>query len=367
MSQTFTRCLAVINFENIRWRLDVPFRIISNRLKIKSFYGLISLALFSISLQSSGRDISPFEDILIDAQEDNASKKFSGEMKYTFSFTNKGFSTQSLESNVRWSISGNALWTYKIIYQKRLAKDSPPPVSAAVGPTEYKLRIGNRLYNFTAATNQLHLNQIDNPNRKDSEFFMFDILPETFGSRCCPPFHPVGRKWSDFVGSRYAKLFPEASVSLEKVSGDIIRQTTRLPSGSIGTIDFSIENSGLPVRMDWTDPLKPESNSLEVYKWKKVVDKFVVEDCQVLRGNFKENLSQAKESYSFHAESIRPSSSGLNLSFENIRDLLPKNTVLVDHIRNRSTPLFGKASSGLSDEKLDELSDKIRMEGFAAP
>ena len=315
----------------------------------------------------SAQDQKLLENIIIDALEENRTKETGGEMRYRFTVTTKAFTPQILESTVRWN-RDTAFWSYKLMSSIQKKMENKNPNSLEDLPVEYKLKLKDKLYTYNAKANQLHLNQLNYPDRLDSTYFMFDIFPESLGSRCCPPVHSNGKKWSDLVGSNYLRIVPMGNVTLERVSKDIIRQTRLDKTGGIGTIDFSLAHSGLPLRIEWRDRNDAESNSLFTYKWKKIANIYILEKCIILRGNHQKDGDNVRERIEFEAMSVNLSSGKTTMNFESLKELLPKNAIFLDHIRNRKIPLNANTNtSGLTDVQLQELSKEIMNKGFAKP
>lgn len=312
-------------------------------------------------------DLKAFEGILLDAQKANSSKIFGGTMKYKFTVVNQGSAPLVLDANVRWD-QNNAFWTYKISDPDQIVAGSTGhkmPVDAA--PNEYKLKVKNQLYSYNAQSGQLHLNPFQYPDRLDSTYFMFDVFPESLGTRCCIPNHSTGRSWSDLVGSKYAGLFPNAKITMSRIPGDVLRQTRTDQSGATGIIDFSLAHSGLPVLIQWTDPNDANQNSLITFVWKKVGNVFVVEHYKSLQGDFRKKESDARKMIEFQADSITLSKSKMTMDFDGLKAILPKNTIFVDNIRQRRTPLHGKFDASISEIKLNEYAEELEKKGFAAP
>lgn len=325
---------------------------------------IILMATIFRHSSSAAQGQKTLEKQILAAQEKNKTKFSSGEMKYRFTVINQNYTPKVLESTVKW-YRDNAFWSFKMIDPLKKTSENQKITPLTDIPEEYKLKLKDKLYTFNAKTNSLFLNRLVYPDRLDDTYFMFDVFPDSLGSRCCPPFHSNGRNWSELVGSNYQRLNPMSEISLEKASQDTIRQTRRDPSGGIGIIDFSLAHAGLPIRMEWMDANKPDSNSLNTYRWKKVGDIFVVEYHKFLRGDFRKSEADARENIEIEVDYMKLDGSVISISFGTLKAILPKDTILIDQIKNKTEPIFGtKIPTGLSESQLEKLSKELKSKGF---
>lgn len=311
-------------------------------------------------------DLKTFERLILDAQENNKSKFSGGTMKYKFTMTQMKRAPIVMMATTRWN-KDQAFWSYQMsdpaallgspLYQK--------PVEQA--PVEYLLKLNNLVYSYKATANVLMLREIKSRERVFASYYMFDVFPDTLGSKCCVPAHLTGRNWSELVGSNYAAMLPSAKITMERISSDVIRQTRKDDSGAIGTIDFSLSHAGLPVRMEFTDSNNPAQNGFNEFTWRKVADSFLLQQCKVIRGGTKDSEANAREVYEFIAESISLSNNPISMDFIALKSLLPKNTTFDDRVRNKVSKLDGKSDKGISDKALDNLSDEVKSKGFIKP
>lgn len=309
------------------------------------------------------------ERIILDAQGENESKAPCGTMTYRIYRHVKEHEPVQFDATVRWD-PDKAFSIFRLSDPSGLVGSVPRVAPIAEAVPEYMYQEKDKFYLYNHRSNTLFLSQLEYPQRSPSIYYLFDIYPRVVGSRCCLPNQSIGRKWSEMVGSAYARLSAESTLKLERLSDKIIRQTIEDRSGSTGTIDFSIEYSGYPVVMDYTDSNDPNLSKRSQYEWQKVGDVTVLRKCRIVIGDRRRPENEAQEIIEFETRSIALSKTRLAFDFNSLKALLPKNAKLMDRILKKSSrlnPSVPQDSNGVSDQILDDLSRELRNKGLLKP
>ena len=305
--------------------------------------------------------------ILVEAQEKNRSKITGGEMSYRLSNKTGNSKAVVIDATVRWD-KERAFWTYKLSDPSKTVTEGLHTSELKDSRTEYMLRVKDKLYSYNAYTNTLHEMEFDKIQRTNL-FSFFDVFPDSLGDHCCFPFQSTGRLWSEMTGSRYLKLFPDSTLNLERISDSIIRQKLSSSNGSVSTTILSMEFSGYPIEIEYLDGETSSRHSLSKFEWMKTNGITVLNKFKIIRGDFRQGESAAKELIEFEVRSFKASKSNISFDISGLKSMLPKNTVVVDQIRNKSHPLFpsAKKKSGITDDVLDQIGQEIKKEGFVKP
>jgi len=119
--------------------------------------------------------------------------------------------------------------------------------------------------------------------------------------------------------------------------------------------------------MEFLNAMRPKESSKSLFEWQKINNVTVLKMCKIVRGDIRRGENDANEIFEFVATSINLSKSPLNFSFQSFSNLLPKNTLHVDQIRNKSRVINPTKESRISDKNLEKLSIEIQQKGFAKP
>lgn len=337
---------------------------------IRSKIGFLNFRILIIvvcfSKQTYSDDIGTLSRILIDAQNENSTKSINGEMKYRIRHSVQKKSIIDIEATARWDRK-KIFWTFRLSDPSNSISDKfhQKPVEEATN--EYMFQTGERIYIFNAYSNTLHETKFEYPRNTSPHYYLFDVLPNTMGRRCCPPFQALGREWSDLVGTNYSRIFPKSKISMENIENTLIRQTRIDENGSKGIIDFSLNFSGYPVRMEFTDVTNKKANTKSIFTWQNQAGVTILKSCRILRGNNLEDESNAQEKFEFDVLSLVISKTNLDFDIQSLKRLLPKNAILVDHIKNKSTPINPTDKKRISERVLNQLADQIKEEGLVKP
>ncbi len=338
---------------------------------IAGFFTICCLGLFPCpSAGSADREQELLERLILDAQTENQGKVSGGVMSYRITSKSRLEGKKEpyvVDATVRWD-RRKAFWTFKVSDPSSVLTDGLHLDPVQECRTEYALRTGDKVYLYNAYLNTLH-EIVADKLRYMTDNQILDVFPETLGSRCCFPSQTTGRPWSEMTGSNYARLFANSTLKLERVSKSVIRQTLTDPTGTIATTDFSLEFSGYPIRMDFQDGTSSSQNVISTFEWMNSGGATVLKKFRIVRGDISRGEANARECHEFEARSFKSSKSELTFDFNALKALLPKNTKVVDHLRQKSYQIDPKVprDAGLTDDVLEKLGRDVKKEGFVKP
>jgi hypothetical protein len=334
---------------------------------IISLFSWICFSSFFCCLTFADENQDLLARILLDAQVENRSKINGGEMSYRLSNKIGNSKAVVIDATVKWD-KERAFWTYKLSDPSKTVTEGLHTSELKDSRTEYMLRVKDKLYSYNAYTNTLHEMEFDKI-RRTNLFSFFDVFPDSLGDHCCFPFQWNGRLWSEMTGSKYRSLFPDSKLELKRTSKNIIQQKLSTTSGMVSKMNFSLDFSGYPLEIEYLDGENSSRHSLSKFEWMKTNNITVLKKFKIIRGDFLIGESAAKELIEFETLSFKNSKSNFSFDLTGLKSLLPKNTVVVDQIRNKSYPLFSiaKKQSGITDDAIDRLGQEVKKEGFLKP
>jgi hypothetical protein len=334
---------------------------------IISLFSWICFSSFFCCLTFADENQDLLARILLDAQVENRSKINGGEMSYRLSNKIGNSKAVVIDATVKWD-KERAFWTYKLSDPSKTVTEGLHTSELKDSRNEYMLRVKDKLYSYNAYTNTLHEMEFDKI-RRTILFSYFDVFPDSLGDHCCFPFQWNGRLWYEMTGSKYRSLFPDSKYELERTSKNIIQQKLSTTSGMVSKMNFSLDFSGYPLEIEYLDGENSSRHSLSKFEWMKTNGITVLKKFKIIRGDFRQGESAAKEVIEFEVRSFKTSKSNFSFDLTELKSLLPKNTVVVDQIRNKSYPLFStaKKQSGITDDALDRLGEEVKKEGLLKP
>jgi hypothetical protein len=271
-----------------------------------------------------------------------------------------------IEGTVTWQ-GESRLWVYRLSEPsgRVLMSDWSWSAPLSEASTQYRLETKNHLYSYDSHKNMLAIYR-KKVNDRFSTTHLLDVLPKHHWYRCYPPHHTSGegRPWAEMIGPSptWASKGQVYEISRE---GDLITQVRRDPDGGVQRMTFSMAYGGRPTEFRYERAGERRIVRQGTYTWSKHSDGLYT--LKHYRLTSDDSQAPEKGTYIYWADfkNIRlgPNTAGKPLRFETLVSLLPPDTIVQDHERNRAYPL-NKGYSGVSQTQFESLSSELRSRGF---
>lgn len=197
---------------------------------------------------------------------------------------------------------------------------------------------------------------------------LLHFSPRDLWTKCCPPGSGAhGRPWQEMLGLKaVGKAGEESIIEFKRADHQIIRQTRRDPGGGVLTMDFSLDQGGNVVAMNYKGPKSRGGYDKSTYRWKRLGDAYVLESCEHVK-QYAADIAKtigvtSLQTYSLHVEECKLGTiDGKLLSKQVFLDLLPPKTKLVDRSKN-SVTILRKSDERAppSEEQFDALTRDLK-------
>ncbi len=303
-------------------------------------------------------------EIVKDAIATNAALVRSGTTNFDVSRTVLGSRPTRVKGTFSWK-GDDGLWTYRLSDPDSLATGRGTyPQDIDEAPVEFMLLSANKLYSYHAKSNSLHLYEFKGRNQALSSFFLFDLFPTTLWDRCCPPLRGEGRFWTEMIGLNSPGSQPNSTHALTRISPTVYRHIRVDPDAGTLRSDYSLDFAGHVVAHDYECPLQKCRSTHVRYEWQRIGLAVVLKHCESKRMSPDDpNRVEAVYTAQFDQTDVDTPVPSSKFSFDDFIKLLPRNTMVNNHITNKTYPLH--KSSGLPDESLQELVKKARSGGLS--
>lgn len=303
-------------------------------------------------------------EMIKDAIATNAALVRSGTTNFDVSQTVIGSRPTRVKGTFSWR-GNDGLWTFRLTDPESFATGRGTySQDIAEAPVEFMLLSGNKLYSYDAKSNSLHLYEFKGRNQALSSFFLFDLFPTTLWERCCPPLRGEGRSWTEMIGPNSPASQANSTHELTRISPTVYRHIRVDPDTGTLRSDYSLDFAGYVIANDY-DCLPQQGRSTHVrYQWQRIGRAVVLKHCDTKRMSPDDpNRVEAVYTAQFDQTDVATPVPSSKFSFDDFIKLLPRNTMVNNHITNKTYPLH--KSSGLPDELLQELVKKARSGGLS--
>lgn len=312
-------------------------------------------------------DSTVLTNLLNDARIHNLSHFNQGRMLYSITHGTRGKRPVHIKATVTWT-GNTAMWVYAISDPDKLVTGNSAYGKAIEDcPTEYMLMTNNQLFLYNGITNRLHIYRHNYPTDVVSHFYLFDVFPKTMWSTCCPPFQAIGRNWSDMIGKNYESLTPGSKVEMIRQGPDEIRQIKTESNGSITELTFSLKFSGNITNLKRLSKSRPDDSESASFEWQKLTrDVTALQGLTIVRGEPGQDGTKAKETFELKVEECSLSKP-TEITFDVLKSLLPRDTIVQNHIQNKSYLLFPESRPQPSEAYFTKAIEELKTKGFFGP
>jgi len=330
---------------------------------------LISTLTLTLSPSSArGRDDqASLYKLLKDAQTTNRAALERGRMvAHVTLLPGKDRPTIESEATVLWE-RGRGLWIYRLSDPEKVYSPNNLPTEwgapLAKQRTAYRMIDKNKGYYYEPYKEMLFIQKFD-PTRGDMDSPILDVTPPLHWLRCCPPTHHDGRPWTELIGPDSPATSAGATVSIERGSDGLIRQTRVDPGLGKLEIVFSPDFCHNVVEVTYLGQAAGIRSQHGGYQWEKLPNGIcVLKSCR-----FEQSAPGAPKDidqiYNLEIKSIDLKANvSSRISFNALKAYLPPNVEVVDKVNNRSYQL-NPVPAMAEAARFRRNSAEIRSRGF---
>ena len=325
---------------------------------------MISCLLGLFLVNSASADDHTITEMIKDALATNATLVRAGTTTFDVSRVVGGNRPVRAVGTFTWK-GDDGLWTYRLTDPDSLVTGRGTyEKGIEEAPLGYRLLAGNRLYSYHASTNSLHISKFENFQESIDSFYSFDLFPKILWDRCCPSFRGQGRLWTEMIGPNSPASQPNSTHEMIQISNLIYRRIRNDPGLGILTTDYSMEFAGHVVASDYQPSARDDASLQLRSEWRKVGRAAVLVHCES-KSTTPAGPRQYQATYTaqFDHTDVSTSVPNSKFSFEEFTKLLPRSTIVNDHIINKTYPLH--KSDGTPDDLLKALAKKARSSGLS--